>query len=153
MPEIPEGPDGGEVLVWRCRDGSEPFFVRPSKARTERRRHIRKYAEGELPPDRSFYFRGPENKLNLRAQNLILFLQLAEGVDEETWNFHRAQGDYSTWIRQGIKDDALADEVAALEKDAKLTAAESRQKLRAAIERVYTLPAAPVLPMPGTDAA
>ncbi len=31
----------------------------------EQRRHTRKYAVGQLPPDRSFYFRGPEGKLNL----------------------------------------------------------------------------------------
>lgn len=29
-------------------------------------------------PEQSFYFRGPESKLNLRAQNLRTFLQLAE---------------------------------------------------------------------------
>jgi hydroxymethylpyrimidine pyrophosphatase-like HAD family hydrolase len=151
-PSIPEGPAASEVLLWRCRDGSAPFFLRPSHARTERRRHIRKYAEGELPPDRSFYFRGPNNKLNLRAQNLILFLQMAEGVDDETWTFHWKKRDCSRWLREGIKDDTLADEVAALEKNERLSAAESRRKLREAIERVYTLPASPVLPMPGTDA-
>lgn len=151
-PTLPDGPASGEVLFWRCRDGSAPVFLRPSRARTERRRHIRKYAEGELPPDRSFYFRGPENKLNLRAQNLILFLQIAEGVDDETWMFHWKQSDCSRWLREAIKDDALADEVTALEKDGSLSAAESRRKLREAIERVYTLPASPVLPMPGTDA-
>ena len=44
--------------------------------------------EGELPPERSFYFKGPERKLNLRARNLIQFLQLAEGIDVDTWTFH-----------------------------------------------------------------
>jgi hypothetical protein len=29
--------------------------------------HVRKYAAGELGPDRSFYFRGPDGRLNLRA--------------------------------------------------------------------------------------
>ena len=53
--------------------------------RQERRRHTRKYAEGELGPDRSFYFRGPESALNLRAQNLSIFVQMAEGVDDATW--------------------------------------------------------------------
>ena len=44
---------------------------------------------------KSFYFRGPENALNLRAQNLMIFLQMAAGVDEATWLHHLHAGDYS----------------------------------------------------------
>jgi len=55
--------------------------VHINEPRQHLRRHTRKYAEGELDEDRSFYFRGPEGRLNLRAQNLALFLQIAEGVD------------------------------------------------------------------------
>ena len=51
-------------------------------------RHTRKYAEGELGEDKSFYFRGPDNALNLRAQNLTIFLQMADGVDDQTWRHH-----------------------------------------------------------------
>jgi hypothetical protein len=51
----------------------------------ERRRHVRTYATGELQPGESFYFRGPEGALNRRAQNLAVFLQIAEGVDADTW--------------------------------------------------------------------
>ena len=54
----------------------------------ERERHVRKYAEGELAPDRSFYFRGPDGTLNLRAQNLIVFNQMADGIDDGTWLHH-----------------------------------------------------------------
>ena len=43
-------------------------------------RHIPKYAEGALGEDKSFYFRRPTNTLNLRAQNLTLFMQMADGV-------------------------------------------------------------------------
>ncbi len=46
--------------------------------------HRRKYAEGLLIPERSFYFRGPQNALNLRAHNLVLFVEIAEGVDAGT---------------------------------------------------------------------
>jgi HAD superfamily hydrolase (TIGR01484 family) len=144
------GPE--EVVVWR-RDSGEPFAVRPAPGQTERRRHIRKYAEGELPPDRSFYFRGPEGKLKLRAQNLLLFLQLAEGVDDDTWTYHLRRGDYSGWLREGIKDEGLAQEVEQIEKNADQLPAETRRLVRAAIEKRYTLPAGSVLPLPGTDAA
>jgi hypothetical protein len=121
-------------------------------SRIERRRHTRKYAEGELPPDRSFYFRGPDNKLNLRAQNLMLFLQMADGVDDATWEHHLRGGEYSRWFREGIKDEALAAEAEGIERRRGLSAADSRQLIRAAVERRYTQPASAPLPMPGTDA-
>ena len=35
---------------------------RAASPKAERRRHIRKYATGELDPDRSFFFRGPEQE-------------------------------------------------------------------------------------------
>ena len=68
-------------------------------------RHIRKYAEGALGEDKSFYFRGPANALNLRAQNLTIFMQMADGVDDETWLHHLQAHDYSRWVREAIKDD------------------------------------------------
>jgi len=104
-----------------------------------------------LPPDRSFYFRGPEGKLNLRAQNLQLFVQLAEGVDDETWMHHLRHGDYSRWFRKCIKDDQLAAEARQVERTSTISAEESRRLIRELIDRYY-MPAPPALPVPGTDA-
>jgi hypothetical protein len=146
-------PEAGEVLVWRRGEDEPPFLLRAAPSKTERLRHSRKYAEGELPPDRSFYFRGPEGKLNLRAQNLILFMQLGDGVDDATWTYHLKQRDYSRWFRERIKDDALAADAEQVEGQIGLPPAESRRRIREAIERRYTLPASTPLPMPGTDAA
>ncbi|WP_244818121.1 HAD family hydrolase [Caballeronia sp. Lep1P3] len=140
----------GEALVWRRKPGddgwSAPCVVRVEPAKTQRRRHVRKYAEGMLIPERSFYFRGPEDKLNLRAHNLVLFLELAEGVDEETWLFHLRRGDYSTWFRDVIGDDALADEARAAEANEGLSAKESIEAIRKAVEERYTQPENPVVP-------
>jgi hydroxymethylpyrimidine pyrophosphatase-like HAD family hydrolase len=144
-----DGPPGpGEALLWR-RDGGAPVRLRAHASRSERRRHRRKYAEGELPPERSFYFTGPKNKLHLRAQNLMLFLQMADGIDDATWEYHRRRGDYSKWFRDGIKDEALAAEAERVERLPSVSAKESRALIRAAVERGYTLPASPPLPMPG----
>jgi hypothetical protein len=147
----PDSQESGEVYIW-SRGQRSGERVRLVRSEAEHHRHLRKYAEGELPPARSFYFRGPDNKLNLRAQNLILFMQLADGVDDATWIYHLKKGDYTRWFRDYIKDDALAQEAAALE-HANLSPMESRAKLRATIEKAYTLPASAPLPMPGTDAA
>lgn len=130
----------GEAVLWEpTAPAARRFRARPPQ--TERRRHIRKYAAGELDPDRSFFFRGPEGRLNLRAQNLQLFLQVADGVDDDTWLFHLREGHYSRWFREAIKDGGLADEAAAVEREAGLTPRESRARVRAAVESRYTAPA------------
>jgi hypothetical protein len=132
-----------EVLAWWRRTPRPPIRIRCIPPRAERRRHSRKYAEGNLGPDRSFFFRGPEGKLNLRAQNLNLFLQVADGVDDETWMHHLRQGDYSQWFRSKIKDADLAGEAELVEQQSALTPQDSRAAIRAAIESRYTLPSEP----------
>jgi len=91
-----------------------------------------------LDEDRSFYFRGPQGRLNLRAQNLALFLQIAEGVDDPIWLHHLRVGDYSRWLAESIKDPELASDVALIEKNEALDASESRARVKEAIDRGYT---------------
>ncbi|HEX7114402.1 MAG TPA: HAD-IIB family hydrolase [Steroidobacter sp.] len=131
----------GTALVWSKTSGAGPVEVRIEPSKLERRRHLRKYAEGALPEDRSFYFRGPEDKLNLRAHNLMQFMELADGVDDETWLHHLRQGEVSEWLRNAIKDESLAERVAAVERNDSMDPAVSRRKIRALIEASYTLPA------------
>jgi hypothetical protein len=90
---------------------------------------------GELGEDKSFYFRSPDGALDLQAQNLAFFLQIAEGIDDLTWLRHLRAGDYSQWLRDKIKDGELADAVASAEKDEGLTPSESRRRIKEAIER------------------
>jgi hydroxymethylpyrimidine pyrophosphatase-like HAD family hydrolase len=130
----------GEALVWSRGDGNTPFKLTIAPSYGERRRHLRKYAEGNLGEDKSFFFRGPDGKLNLRAQNLNLFNQIAEGVDEATWLHHLRQGDYSGWFREAIKDEALAQAAAEIERRNDVSAAESRAAIKTAIEERYTAP-------------
>ena len=127
-------------MVWR-RGGTAGVVVHTGPPKAERQRHSRKYAEGNLGPDRSFYFRGPEGKLNLKAHNLMQFLQMADGVDDGTWEFHLRKGEYSKWFRDQIKDAELGAEAAAIEEDKGKSPAESRAAVRAAVEARYTLPA------------
>jgi len=101
----------------------------------------RKYAEGRLPDERTFVFRGPRGKLHLRAYNLLTFLELAGGVDDATWLYHLKGGEYSKWIREAIKDEDLARDVAAAEAKYAKDAAAGREAVRKAIEQRYTLPA------------
>jgi HAD superfamily hydrolase (TIGR01484 family) len=127
--------------AWLLRVGSAPVRFRPAEPVAVRRRHQRKYAEGELGEDRSFYFRGPKGRLKLRAQNLDIFTQIAEGVDDATWKYHLRQHDVSRWFREVIKDESLAAEAAEIEQRDDLSPADSRARIREAIERRYTTPA------------
>ena len=131
----------GEALLWERGSGREPIRVQVIQPELQRQRHARKYSEGELGEDRSFYFRGPDGALALRVQNLSLFLQIAAGVDDGTWLHHLHAGDYSVWIRDAIKDDELAHEFAAVERDRGLSAADSRARIKEAVDRRYTGPA------------
>ncbi len=69
------------------------------------------------------YFKGPANKLNLKAHNLQLFTHLADGVDDETWEFHSERTRSSPRRSSGS------------------SSTRSRAAIKAAIEKRYTLPA------------
>jgi hydroxymethylpyrimidine pyrophosphatase-like HAD family hydrolase len=129
-----DGPplDRGEAAIAWLEPTARTVRFRVGKRRIQHRRHVRKYTEGELPPERSFFFRGPAGALNLRAANLVRFAELAEGIDEATWAHHLAGREYSVWVRQMIKDPELADEIASIE-TADVPSGESRRRV---LERV-----------------
>ena len=144
MPLVPRDavPGGalqtGEALSITTEDavatGIERFRV--ARRETSHKRHVRKYATGKLAPERWFHFRGPQNKLDLVAQNLEMFTMLAKGVDEDTWTYHLGNGEIARWLREQIKDEELANEIAALENSG--DAAETRRIALDAIARRYT---------------
>jgi len=130
----------GRAIRWTPSDPDQVirFTVAPSS--TKRHRHIRKYAFGDLGPE-SFHFRGPEQRLNLRARNLQTFIDLAKGVDDATWLYHLRRHDYSHWVREMVKDPDLAYEIADVENNEALNPQESRNQISQAIEHRYTAPA------------
>ncbi len=127
------------VAIWFLQSGQAPFSMQAQPGRAERIRHHRKYAEGNLRWH-SFYFRGPDNHHNLKAQNLVVFCQISEGIDESTWMYHLCRGDYSRWFRHTIKDDYLADETRRVEQRFDLAPWQTRQMIHELINARYTLP-------------
>jgi HAD superfamily hydrolase (TIGR01484 family) len=128
----------GEAIAWYRKARIKPVRFRSIPPQTEHQRHIRKYAEGKLSDDNAFYFRGPHDKLKLRAQNLITFMELAQGVDDETWLYHLGQGDYSDWFRNVINDEELAQEAQKIEKMEDASPEKSRILIKTIIEARYT---------------
>jgi hypothetical protein len=143
-PEVPAEPLlPGDGIAWLRSPGQvlPPIHFKGTAPKGEHQRHVRKYATGDLGPDRSFYFKGPDGKLNLRAQNLQVFVQMAEGVDDATWTFHLAKGDVARWFREYIKDPDLADEADRIARASGSSPSDSRVRIKTAIERRYTAPA------------
>ena len=129
----------GHAVIWFPGLGHAPFSMSVIPGSRDRIRHRRKYAEGNMR-NKSFYFRGPAARQNLKAQNLAVFSQLAEGIDEETWLFHLYRGDYSRWFREAVKDPYLADQTERIEQRSNLQPAETRNLIRRLIDARYTLP-------------
>lgn len=129
----------GGVVAWFAGRGEPPFTMQPLPGRIERIRHKRKYAEGDLRW-LSFYFRGPDCRHNLKAQNLSVFCQIAEGIDEQSWMYHLRRGDYSRWFRHSVRDGFLADEAERIEQREDIAPWQSRKIITELIHTRYTLP-------------
>jgi HAD superfamily hydrolase (TIGR01484 family) len=136
--EAPTPSNPGEIIAWPVSESGSPELVIVTPAKMELRRHRRKYATGQLGEDKSFYFRGPEGKLNLRAHNIETFTQLAEGVDVNTWTYHLQNADYSRWLRDSIKDDQVANDVHGIEQTSELAPEESRDRIIQLLRKRYT---------------
>lgn len=142
--QIPEGDTAnlrrGEALVWRINE-RQVIRLKTEPPRAEHDRHRRKYAGGRIEEQRRFRFRGPNEKMNLAVQNLDMFVQVAEGIDAETWEFHLRRGDYSKWFRDSLQDPELADRIESVEKQSDLSEMESRRRIKEAVQQKYTTPA------------
>jgi HAD superfamily hydrolase (TIGR01484 family) len=127
-----------DVLVWQKETGSISI-IKSSEPSQFLMRHKRKYASGDMYAN-SFYFTGPSRKLNLKANNLMIFIQMAAGIDDETWLYHLHRHDYSNWFRNSVKDPKLSLRSEAVENN-EPNAALSRKEIFSLILNRYTLPA------------
>jgi hypothetical protein len=127
------------AVAWSPQSAEPPFAIQIIPGRAERIRHHRKYAEGNMY-HHSFFFRGPSNRQNLKAQNLAVFCQIADGIDEDSWLFHLRRGDFSRWFRGAVKDNYLAEQAEQIERRQDLQPHETRQLIRRLLEGRYPLP-------------
>lgn len=134
--DIPK-PSDDEIVCWSRSAQQPPRIVTISPPQQPHRRHRGKYFSGDVGDEESFWFRGPANRINLRARNLQEFLRLAEQVDDAVWEHHLRAGDYSTWFRESLKDEALAREATLIEGERGIDPHGSRKRLRDAVCRRY----------------
>ncbi|MEB0262057.1 HAD family hydrolase [Mucilaginibacter sp. 10I4] len=128
----------GEALVWQ-KDQHKILPFRCSMPSQYLHRHKRKYATGDMGSN-SFYFKGPANKLNLKANNLMTFVQMGTGIDDDTWQYHLLQKDFSKWFRESVNDEELAMRTEKIEEQER-NAAVSRKAIFHLIHELYTAPA------------
>ena len=139
-PDLPAAGENDQVLFWD-RTGSEPpRWITVDRPKQEHQTaHAQICRRASSAKTRASISAGPTGALNLRAHNLMIFLQMADGVDDATWLHHLHRGDYSRWFRDAIKDDDLADEAESVQDGA--DAAATRTQIREIVERRYTAPA------------
>jgi hydroxymethylpyrimidine pyrophosphatase-like HAD family hydrolase len=140
LPPILPAPSHGELLLWQPNSGKPAALVHPLPPRQHHRRHIGKYATGDVGAWHSFYFRGGDNRINRPARNLYDFIDISDDIDDATWLHHLRAGDYAAWFRHVIRDDDLALEADGIARDRDLTACESRRRVRRAIWQRYAAP-------------
>lgn len=136
--------DVDEVLLWLRSSPRHAVKTRLLPTLHEHRRHVRKYAQGDVGYHRSFFFTGPDFRLNLQASNLRIFVRIADGVDDDTWLHHLHLGHYAQWFQEVIKDQELADLAESLSRS-DVSASESRNAINNFIHARYTLPERPSL--------
>jgi len=126
------------ALAWHSREKNLRWFI-PAEPKSDRKRHQHSHFEGEMDEEWQFVFRGEDLKLRLATPNLKQFINLATGVDDDTWNYHLRRNDYSSWFREVLKNDELADEAQAIENDTSEEAQESRDRMFSSIRKCYAV--------------
>jgi hypothetical protein len=70
----------------------------------------------------------------------MIFIQIAEGVDDDTWMYHLNKKEYSNWFRNAVHDDELADNTEKIE-EREADAEKSKKEILTLIREKYTGPA------------
>jgi hypothetical protein len=97
----PHDSSGGEAWVWFCEE-NRLIQVRLEPSRSEHHRLKRKYAEGELSTERSFYFRGPRSEMNLRAQDALGDEEMADQIESIEQDVKLQENDHRERVKQAI---------------------------------------------------
>lgn len=113
LPELPRG----EFLLIQTEPAGErtalTFVATPRE--TPHVRHLEKYAESPLSPERRFYFRHPDGRLAAIAENLNDFRRAVASVDERVLTSHAARGDFSRWLLEVFSDRELGGQLRKIE--------------------------------------
>ncbi|MBU1312541.1 MAG: Cof-type HAD-IIB family hydrolase [Alphaproteobacteria bacterium] len=96
----------GQALLWRPLEGKGVEMLTVRAPKKPHFRHGGKYAVGDVGHERGFYF--DMGGFGRVARNLSQFLEIANHVDDRTWEQHLRNGDFTRWFEHVIRDEGLA---------------------------------------------
>jgi hypothetical protein len=111
---LPNLPPGEFVLIQPDRPTGALTFA-PSPRQMPHVRHLRKYADSQVPPDQRFFFRNPEGHMVTAVDSLSAFREALATVPEETLAHHAARGDFSRWVLDVFGDRTLGHQIRKIE--------------------------------------
>jgi hydroxymethylpyrimidine pyrophosphatase-like HAD family hydrolase len=111
---LPYLPSGEFVLIQRD-GGIGALTFTPSPRQTPHVRHLRKYADSQVPADQRFFFRDPEGRILMAADSFGAFRDAVASAPEGTLAHHAARGDFSRWVLDVFGDRTLGHQVRKLE--------------------------------------
>jgi hypothetical protein len=111
LPHLPSG----EFVLIQGEGVTGALTFTPSPRQTPHVRHLRKYADSQVPPDQRFFFRDPAGGILMAADSLGAFREALASVPEATLAHHAARGDFSRWVLDVFEDQTLGHQVRKLE--------------------------------------
>lgn len=101
--------------------------------------HARKYADGELPTEKAFWFRLPNDGVAAVAHDVREFDQALGAVPLASLHHHLVGGDFSRWARDVLGDADLAGGLAKLEHTSLEGNTPDREELRDHVRTRYVV--------------
>jgi hydroxymethylpyrimidine pyrophosphatase-like HAD family hydrolase len=134
------GPGSGFLAVRRHLGTPRTFRV--GSRVTEHRRHLRKYLQVNLPPERSFYFRDRHDRQVAVASNIAELQRVVRDCADGVLEHHARGRDLSRWIDAVFGDEDLSMALAVVESHLaahEITAGEAREAYLGAVRVAYPL--------------
>jgi phosphoglycolate phosphatase-like HAD superfamily hydrolase len=111
LPDLPSG----EFVLIQPDGASDAMTFSPAPRETSHVRHLRKYADSQVPPHQRFFFRGPDGHVLAAADSLSAFREALPAVPEKVLAHHAARGDFSRWVLDVFSDRVLGHQIRKLE--------------------------------------
>lgn len=106
---LPHLPRGKFVVVQPDPSGVATALTFVAAAReTMHVRHVKKYADSQVPPARRFFFRDHQGRVVAAAESLHGFRHAVVAVPGDVLGYHAARGDFSRWVLDVFADRELA---------------------------------------------
>ncbi|MDX1547279.1 MAG: hypothetical protein R3247_09845, partial [Rhodothermales bacterium] len=100
-------PVGEATLFWEGEDAAQVVDFQVARRVVPHVRHLHKYLQAPLPPEKRFYFRGNQHGRR-SAASLWEFREALAEVPARTLQYHLERRDFERWLKETLHDDELA---------------------------------------------